>query len=121
MELDNTDDAKGTGPLIFGRVLDGKGGARSIARGEVDQWQPAAPGEVMWLHLRGTAPEVQPWLETDLRIPEPTAELLVSDSTRPRALTEGGALIATLRGINYNANADPEEMISLQLWSDGQR
>ncbi|MEE4288963.1 MAG: CorA family divalent cation transporter, partial [Erythrobacter sp.] len=39
----------------------------------------------------------------------------------PRALTEGGALIATLRGINYNANADPEEMISLQLWSDGQR
>lgn len=116
-----TDATEGMDPLIFGRVLDGKGGARTIERGDVDHWQPEAPGEMLWLHLRRHAPEVQPWLENDLGIPEPTAELLVSDSTRPRALSEGNALIATLRGINFNPNANPEDMISLQLWSDGTR
>ncbi|MEM7665116.1 MAG: zinc transporter ZntB [Pseudomonadota bacterium] len=121
MEAIDTDATEGKGPLIFGRVLDGKGGARAIGRDEVDHWKPAAPGEVLWLHLRRNAPEVQPWLENDLGIPEPTAELLVSDSTRPRALREGDAIVATLRGINFNPNAEPEDMISLQLWSDGQR
>ena len=121
MEANQTDGAEGPEPLIFGRVLDGKGGARPISRTEVDNWQPAAPGEVLWLHLRRNAPEVQPWLENDLGIPEPTAELLVSDSTRPRALREGNAMVATLRGINVNVDAEPEDMISLQLWSDGQR
>lgn len=121
MDATATDATEGTDPLIFGRVLDGKGGARPIGRGEVDNWQPSAPGEVLWLHLRRHAVEVQPWLENDLGIPEPTAELLVSDSTRPRALREGDSLIATLRGINFNPEAKPEDMISLQLWSDGTR
>jgi len=121
--MDNlaTDAEEGMDPLIFGRVFDGKGGARPIGRTEVDGWQPQEPGEVLWLHLRRHAPEVEPWLKNDLGIPEPTAELLVSDSTRPRALREGNSLIATLRGINFNPSAQPEDMISLQLWSDGAR
>ncbi|TRD11752.1 zinc transporter ZntB [Erythrobacter insulae] len=121
MERFDTDAAEGMDPIIFGRVLDGKGGARPISRSEVDHWQPEAPGEILWLHLRRHAVEVEPWLVSDLGISEVTAELLVSDSTRPRALREGNALIATLRGINFNPNEEPEDMISLQLWSDGTR
>lgn len=121
MESLRTDETEHEGPLIFGKVIDGKGGGRLIDRTEVDHWQPSAEGEVLWLHLRRNAPEVEPWLKSDLGIPEPTAELLVSDSTRPRALREGNALIATLRGINFNPDAEPEDMISLQLWSDGTR
>lgn len=121
MDEMQTDATGGMDPLIFGRVLDGKGGGRVIGRAEVDNWTPDAPGEILWLHLRRHAPEVMPWLETDLGIPPTTAELLVSDSTRPRALREGDALVATLRGINFNPNAEPEDMISLQLWCDGNR
>ena len=121
METIDTDADQGMDPLIFGRVLDGRGGAHPISRTEVDNWKPQASGEVLWLHLRRHAPEVEPWLKEDLGIPEPTAELLVSDSTRPRALREGEALIATLRGINFNPESRPEDMISLQLWSDGTR
>ncbi|MBV7266012.1 zinc transporter ZntB [Erythrobacter ani] len=121
MDQLDTDATGGMEPLIFGHVLDGKGGSRSIGRSEVDNWQPEAPGEILWLHLRRHAPEVEPWLVADLGIPEVTAELLVSDSTRPRALREGDALVATLRGINFNPQAEPEDMISLQLWSDGTR
>ena len=116
-----TDDNATETPLLFGRVLDGKGGARTIEWDEAQGWQPAAPDEVMWLHLCRNRPGVQDWLEHTLAIPEPTAELLTSDATRPRAFREGGALVATLRGINFNPGAEPEDMISMQVWSDGHR
>lgn len=121
MEELDSDATEGMDPLIFGRVLDGQGGARIIGRSEVDHWRPQAPGAILWLHLRRNALEVEPWLVADLGIPEVTAALLVSDSTRPRALREGNALIATLRGINFNPGAQPEDMIPLQLRSDGTR
>lgn len=108
-------------PLLFGRVLDGEGGGRIIAWDEAKHWTPAAPQEVMWVHLCRNRPGVQEWLEDQLGIPEPTAELLVSDETRPRAFRDRETLVATLRGINFNPGAEPEDMISMQLWCDGQR
>ena len=109
------------GPLLFGRVLDGTGGARAIDWTEARLWQTANKGDVLWLHLCRNKPGVQEWLEDALAIPEPTAELLTSDATRPRAFREGDTLVATLRGINFNPGAEPEDMISMQLWSDGRR
>ena len=116
-----TDDTETDTPLLFGRVLDGQGGGRPILWDEAKQWRPGAPGEVLWLHLCRNRPAVQDWLENALSIPEPTAELLTSDETRPRAFREGEALVATLRGINFNPGAEPEDMISMQVWSDGER
>ncbi len=55
------------------------------------------------------------------RIPESTAELLTGDATRPRAFRDNETLTATLRGINFNPGAEPEDMVSMQLWSDGRR
>jgi zinc transporter len=118
---DPTDDRDCDGPLLFGRVLDGHGGGRPISWEHAQGWQAGAPGEVLWLHLDRTKPEVAEWLQSELDIPEPTAELLTSDSTRPRAFRDGETLVATLRGINFNPGADPEDMISMQLWSDGKR
>ncbi len=116
-----TDDAITDSALLFGRVLDGQGGAREIGWHEAKDWQPAAPGEVLWLHLCRNRPGVQAWLEAQLHIPEPTAELLTSDQTRPRAFRDGETLVGTLRGINFNPGAEPEDMISMQLWCDGRR
>lgn len=108
-------------PLLFGRVLDGHGGGRAVDWEEARNWSPAAPGEVLWLHLCRNRSGVQGWLEETLGITEPTAELLVSDATRPRAFRENETLVATLRGINFNPGAQPEDMISMQVWSDGDR
>lgn len=109
------------GPLLYGRVLDGKGGGRTIGWDEARRWKPAERGEVLWVHLHRGKPGVAEWLGKGLAIPEPTAELLVSNNTRPRAFREGNALVATLRCINFNPGADPEDMVSMQLWSDGTR
>ncbi len=116
-----TDDCQLDGPLLFGRVLDGKGGARPIGWAEAKNWCPHAPGEMLWVHLCRTVPGVQEWLMDTLAVPEPTAELLTSDATRPRAFREGDTMVATLRGINFNPGAEPEDMVSMQLWCDGQR
>ncbi|MBX7528522.1 zinc transporter ZntB [Qipengyuania vesicularis] len=116
-----TDDTETESPLLFGRVLDGQGGARPIGWEEAQGWRPADPGEVLWLHLCRSRPGVQAWLESELHVPEPTAELLTSDQNRPRAFAEGETLVGTLRGINFNPGAEPEDMISMQLWCDGRR
>lgn len=120
-DMNRTDECDLDGPLLFGRVLDGRGGAREIGWEEARTWQPASDTEILWLHLCRTVEGVREWLMNDLAIPEPTAELLTSDATRPRAFREDQALVATLRGINFNPGAEPEDMVSMQLWSDGKR
>ncbi len=119
--LTQTDDTTQEGPLLFARVLDGHGGGRRIGWAEVQCWQPAAPGEVLWAHLCRTESGVFEWLRDSLGLPEPTAELLTGNQTRPRAFRDGDTLVATLRGINFNPGAEPEDMVSMQLWSDGER
>lgn len=108
-------------PLIFGRVLDGEGRARAIEWDEAQGWTPSHGEEVLWLHLDRSCPELEAWLRFKLHLTEPTAEMLVSDQSRPRAFREGDALVATLRDLNFNPGAEPEDMIAMQLWSDGQR
>ena len=117
----DTDELSADGPLLFGRVLDGRGGARPIGWADAQAWHPQVPGEVLWLHVCSTTPGAQPWLQETLCIPEPTAELLIGDGSQPRAFREGHTLVATLRGINFNPGAQPEDMVSLQLWCDGDR
>ncbi|WP_265587550.1 CorA family divalent cation transporter [Sphingomicrobium arenosum] len=107
-----------TSPLLFARLLDGQGGARPLDWGEARHAEPA-PGELLWIHLCRTHEDVEPWLETRLAVPEPIAEMLIDDGNRPRATREGDTLIAVLRGINFNPDAEPEDMISMQLWTDG--
>ncbi|MFZ1742442.1 MAG: zinc transporter ZntB [Pontixanthobacter sp.] len=107
--------------LLFGRILDGKGGGRHIGWADIPSWNPETESEVMWLHLVRNKPGVYDWLQQAIGIPEPTAELLTSDATRPRAFREGNTLVATLRGINFNPGAEPEDMVSMQVWSDGNR
>lgn len=120
-EPDPTDDQSCDGPLLIGRALDGKGGGRCLTWVEAQGWQPAFPGEVLWLHIDRTQPGMAEWLQSEFGIAQAIAELLTSDDTRPRAFRDGDRLVATLRGINFNPGADPEDMVSMQLWSDGSR
>ncbi len=120
-DLTHNDDCELDGPLLFGRVLDGRGGAREIGWEAARAWKPSVPGEMLWVHLCRTEPGAREWLMEHCAISAPTAQLLTSDATRPRAFREDGALVATLRGINFNPGAEPEDMVSMQVWCDGPR
>ncbi len=120
MEMHDS-SAEQDGPLLFARVLDGRGGGRAIGWEEAQTWTATTDGAVLWVHLCRNHDGLRDWLMGALGISEPTAEMLTSDAARPRGFREGNALVASLRGINFNPGAEPEDMVSMQMWSDGTR
>ncbi|WP_084395637.1 zinc transporter ZntB [Henriciella aquimarina] len=114
-------DAPADGPLLFGCVLDGKGGCSPRSWQESQAWTPDQPDETLWLHLDRVYPGLDDWLEDSLDLNEATADLLLSNETRPRAFRESDHLVTVLRGINFNPGAELEDMIAMQIWCDGTR
>ena len=56
-----TDELVAEGPLLFGRVLDGEGGARPIGWKAAQRWHRGLGRDVLWLHFDRTAAGVQEW------------------------------------------------------------
>ncbi len=113
------------GGLIFARVIDVTGTPTPIGWDEGRTWSPRTEGDTLWLHLDRTVPDVVDWLgdgsSGGLGLSEATVEALTSNENRPRAFREGDTLVTILRGINFNPDAQPEDMVAMQLWCDGTR
>ena len=109
------------GPLLFGCILNGEGSCQDVDWQTARDWSPTRPGETLWLHLDRMYEDLDDWLIEYLDLCEGTAELLLSNETRPRAFREEESLITVLRGINFNPGAEPEDMIAMQVWCDGNR
>jgi len=75
-----------------------------------------------WVHLDATDPGARAWLERETAYLDPIIiSALLAEETRPRmVMFEQGALMI-LRGVNLNADAQPEDMVSIRLWIDGSR
>lgn len=120
----NAPDIHTSGPpeedgLIFACRLDGEGSARIINWQEVENWTEA-DGPI-WVHLDRSSPRARAWLNTASGLTSPTVEALLADETRPRIFHGKRGHVAILRGINSNPGAEPEEMVSLRMWSEGKR
>ena len=84
--------------LVHALVLDGKGGARSIARTELDDLQ-LQPQESLWLHWDRSHPQTQTWLRKSSGLSEFACDLLLEENTRPRLLPlPDSELLLFLRG-----------------------
>lgn len=107
--------------LLHAFVLDGQGGARSIASGELEQLR-LAERESLWLHWDRSGASARHWLRERSGLDEFSCDLLLEDNTRPRLLPlPDNRLLLFLRGINLNPGADPEDMVSLRIFADAQR
>jgi zinc transporter len=100
-------------------ILDGHG------RGELQPWKPGqdlpgTPG-LPWLHLNYADPDARTWLLGAGLMDTPVAEALFDEETRPRVLHHGHGLLLTLRGVNLNPGAEPEDMVSIRLWIEDGR
>jgi zinc transporter len=107
--------------LVHALVLDGKGGARAIARTELDDLQ-LQPEESLWLHWDRSHPQTRTWLRQASGLSEFSCDLLLEENTRPRLLAlPDSELLLFLRGINLNPGAEPEDMVSVRIFAQAQR
>ena len=99
--------------------LDGRG------HGELVPWKAGdtvnETRELTWLHLNYSDQAARAWLPDAGILERPVAESLFDEETRPRVLHHGTGLLLTLRGVNLNPGAEPEDMVSIRLWVDERR
>ncbi|WP_374440445.1 zinc transporter ZntB [Pseudomonas panipatensis] len=107
--------------LIYGYVLDGRGGGRQVTRNELPLLD-LKPEESLWMHWDRGVPEAQAWLRESSGLNEFTCDLLLEEATRPRLLDLGAErLLVFLRGVNLNPGAEPEDMVSLRVFAEAGR
>jgi zinc transporter len=100
--------------LINAFLLDGKGGGKAIDWDGIRQWSPEQG--VLWIHLNFTVEESQQWLMKDSGLDSLVAQALIADETRPRSAPVADGLMISLRGVNSNPGADPEDMVSIRMF-----
>jgi zinc transporter len=106
-------------PLICAYMMDRKGGGAPLAWGDLAAL-PAGDG-LLWVHLQREAPETRRWLNDVAGVPDVAIEALLAAESRPRATLFEDKLLLDLRGVNLNPGADPEDMVAIRGWFDGNR
>ncbi|CAM4120809.1 Zinc transport protein ZntB [Pseudomonas reidholzensis] len=107
--------------LVHALVLDGRGGARSIARTELDDLH-LQPEQSLWLHWDRSHPQTRSWLLRESGLSEFSCDLLLEENTRPRLLPlVNEQMLLFLRGVNLNPGAEPEDMVSVRIFAEAQR
>jgi zinc transporter len=101
----------------FVRIFDGQGGADR----QVPDGQDSEADKVVWAHLQRGSASARRWLTSGRGVPPLVREALTAEETRPRCTPLEGGLLLILRGVNLNPEADPEDMVSIRIWTDGRR
>lgn len=96
--------------------FDGKGGAAAVS---TDAWKSS--GETLWVPLDYSRSSHRDWLSQFSALDHLVIEALLAEDTRPRTTLIGNGLLIALRGVNLNPGADPEDMVSVRIWIDGNR
>jgi zinc transporter len=100
--------------VVFALSLDGRGGGRHIEPAAFSDSVPA------WMHLDFSSRGVRELLREQGLEPY-VVDTLTRLESRPHSLAVGDALMVILRGINRNAGADPEDMVSIRIWLESDR
>lgn len=78
--------------------------------------------DLAWVHLDGNQTATRDWLQSQLTYLDTIIiDALLAEETRPRIVEFDEGTLLILRGVNLNANADAEDMISIRLWIDQHR
>jgi len=105
--------------LVGAYVLDGKGGGRTLGWKDLEQGTPK-DGPV-WLHMDRNGTGTETWLRQKSGLRQIHVDALLAGETRPRVAFMDDGILMTLRGVNLNPGADPEDMVSLRIWVDQDR
>ncbi|WAT03025.1 zinc transporter ZntB [Rouxiella chamberiensis] len=96
---------------VYAYQLDGKGGVN-----EINQQCVASAEKPCWLHLDYSLPESEKWINSTPVLPDNVREALAGESIRPKVLRMGEGTLVTLRSINLNANARPDQLVTIRVY-----
>lgn len=106
--------------ILHAYELDGMGGGSPVADTLIDQHIQSE--NLTWVHMDAEHLETRVWLEREIiALDHFVIDALLAEESRPRILEIGEGVLINLRGVNLNANADPEDMVSIRLWVDQNR
>jgi zinc transporter len=114
----NQENASQDSGLVYGYFLNGDNKGQPISAenlpASLEQQDP------MWLHFNYTHQQSQQWIKQQHNLGDFVIDALLDEETRPRASIMKNGVLISLRGVNLNPGAEPEDMIAIRLWSDGQ-
>lgn len=105
--------------LICAYILDADGGGQELGWQDVNAWTPDMG--LLWVHLDRTGDGARVWLLEQSGIDPIHAQALLQEGARPRVLPSGDDLLVVLRGVNLNPGSDPEDMVGVSMWLEGNR
>ena len=105
--------------LVSAYILDGKGGGRKVGWEEIGSWKPKQG--ILWVHLNYVNSDVRDWLYEKSNLAEVICAALTEEDSRPRCTPFEEGLLLSLRGVNMNPGADPEDMVGIRIWFDNAR
>lgn len=125
---DEMDALANRGGLIGAYRLDRSGGGADMdwAAIEADPLGNKVDGDI-WVHVDRTGTRAKQWIESGARLPASASRIMLEADPRPRfsyypatSDTPEG-MVFVLRGMNFNENAEAEDMVSVRLWIDQDR
>lgn len=115
-----TSDTQMIDDVVYAYRLDGRGGGVPVDLAELGVgW--SSRDSLHWIHLNRGGPRTGTWLREESGLDPLVCDALLAASSRPRCTRFGEGLLLNLRGVNLNPGADPEDMVSVRLWIDGNR
>lgn len=96
---------------VYAYQLDGKGGVSVIEENSV-----ASTENPCWLHLDYSLPNSEKWINSTPLLPDNAREALCGESIRPKVLRMGDGTLITLRSVNLNANARPDQLVTIRVY-----
>jgi zinc transporter len=106
-------------PVKAARVLDGRGGARTLDAAGLQNWSSAEGA--LWVDVDLNDDKSRTWIRGRAALERTAADSLLAGETRPRTVATASGLLIVLRGVNLNPGADPEDMVAVRVWLDDKR
>ncbi len=107
-------------PILFSHAFNKSGLSHAVEN--ADASRELKNKGLSWVHLDSNLEETKTWLEQEVSyLDHLIIDALTAEETRPRLMEFDGGLLIILREINFNKNAEPEDMVSIRMWIDKQR
>ena len=74
-----------------------------------------------WLHMCAFNPASRDFTENHAGLDPIIVDAMLAQETRPRALVKDDGVLVILRAMNLHDGEDPEDMISIRIWLDGNK